>query len=168
MSRARWFAHPLGSFSLLIVWMLLVDDFSSVGHWLLGSFLAILIPRLTSTWWPSLPRIGSWKYMCVFIWHMLTDIIVANFQVARLAFKKTDDLRPLWVQVPCELDEDIAIFLLASAISLAPGTVAVSVDRERSKLTVHALHCEDEQALIAEIKQRYEQPLKEAFTCSPQ
>ncbi len=35
MSRARWFAHPLGSFGLLMVWMLLVDDFSSVGHWLL-------------------------------------------------------------------------------------------------------------------------------------
>lgn len=166
MSRARWFAHPLGSLGLLMVWMLLVDDFTSVGHWLLGSCLALLIPRLTSTWWPRLPRIRSWKHFLIFFQRTLLDITVANFQVAGLALGKISNLQPSWVQVPCELDDDIAIFLLASAISLAPGTVAASVDRQRGLILVHALHCEDEQALIAEIKQRYEQPLKEVFTCS--
>ncbi len=166
MSRSKWFAHPLGSLGLLMVWMLLVDDFTSAGHWLLGSCLALLIPRLTHTWWPRLPRIVSWKYLFVFSQHMLVDIIVANFQVARLAFTKVDNLQPHWVQVPFELDDDIAIFLLASAISLAPGTVAASVDRQRSLLTVHALHCEDEHALIAEIKRRYELPLRKVFACS--
>lgn len=72
------------------------------------------------------------------------------------------------MQVPYELDNDVAIYLLASAISLAPGTVAASVNRQASLLTVHALHCDDEQALIAEIKQRYELPLREVFACSPQ
>ena len=143
MSRARWFAHPLGSCVLLIVWMLLVDDFTSVGHWLLGSALAVLIPRLTHTWWPPLPRIRNWKQLFIFTQHMLLDIIVANFQVARLALGNMHDLRPCWVQVPYELDDDIAIFLLASAISLAPGTVAAGIDRQRSLLTVHALHCEE-------------------------
>ncbi|MCK9533872.1 MAG: Na+/H+ antiporter subunit E [Pseudomonas sp.] len=168
MSRARWFTHPLGSIGLLLVWMLLVDDFTSVGHWLLGSFLGILIPRVTSTWWPRLPRIYSWKHLFVFAQHMLIDIVVANFHVARLALSRIDDLQPLWVQVPYDLDEDLAIYLLASAISLAPGTLAASIDHQRSVLTVHALHCDDEQALIAEIKQRYEQPLREAFKCLPQ
>ncbi len=168
MSQKKWFSHPLGSVGLLLVWMLLVDDFASVGHWLLGSCLALLIPRLTSSWWPRLPRIQSWKHLLIFSQHMLLDIILANFHVARLAVGHVHRLQPRWVQVPCELEDDIAIFLLASAISLAPGTVAASVDRERSILTVHALHCEDEQALITEIKQRYEQPLKEAFTCSTQ
>lgn len=168
MSQKKWFSHPLGSVGLLLVWMLLVDDFTSVGHWLLGSCLALLIPRLTSSWWPRLPRVQSWKHVFIFSQHMLFDITVANFHVARLAVGKVNKLQPRWVQVPCELEDDIAIFLLASAISLAPGTVAASIDRERGMLTVHALHCEDEQALIAEIKQRYEQPLKEAFTCSMQ
>ena len=165
MSRTKWFTHPLGSLVLVMVGMLLVDDFTSVGHWLLGSCLALLIPRLTSTWWPRLPRVRSWKHLFIFSQHMLFDITVANFQVARLALGQVHKLQPRWVQVPCELEDDIAIFLLASAISLAPGTVAASVDRERSLLTVHALHCEDEQALSAEITQRYEQPLKEVFAC---
>ena len=168
MSRTKWLSHPLGSLGLLLVWMLLIDDFSSVGHWLLGSTLALILPRLTQSWWPRLPRIRSWKNLFVFFQHMLLDITIANFQVARLAVGSMRHLRPLCVEVPCELDSEIAIFLLASAISLAPGTVTTSISRERSSLTVHALHCVDEQSLIAEIKQRYEQPLKEAFVCSSQ
>lgn len=88
--------------------------------------------------------------------------------MARLALGRVDQLQPMWVQLPYELDNDLAIYLLASAISLAPGTVATNVNRQESLLTVHALHCDDAQALIAEIKQRYEQPLKEVFACSPQ
>ena len=165
MSRRKWLAHPLGSFSLLMVWLLLVDDFTSVGHWLLGGFLAVIIPRLTAGWWPRLPRVRSWKHFFIFSHHMFLDIIIANFQVARLALGRIDTLRPLWVEVPYELDNDLAIYLLASAISLAPGTVAASVNRQASTLLVHALHCEDEAALVAEIKQRYEQPLREVFAC---
>ncbi len=167
MNRSKWLTRPLGSLGLLLVWLLLVDDFTSVGHWLLGGFLAVLIPRFTASWWPRLPRIRSWKHMFIFSQHMLVDIIVANFHVARLALGPLDKLHPVWVQVPYELEDDLAIYLLASAISLAPGTVAASVNRQDSLLTVHALHCHDEQALIAEIKQRYEQPLLEVFPCSP-
>lgn len=166
MSRGKWFAHPVGSLSLLLVWLLLMDDFTSVGHWLLGGFLGLLIPRLTVTWWPRLPHIRSWKHVFIFSRYMLVDIIVANFQVARLALGRVDNLQPCWVRVPYDLDNDLAIYLLASAISLAPGTVAASVNRQERILTVHALHAKDEQALIAEIKQRYEQPLRGIFACS--
>lgn len=167
MSRSKWLAHPLGSLGLLLVWLLLVDDFTSVGHWILGAFFAVLIPRFTVSWWPRLPHIRSWKHVFIFSGHMFVDIIVANFQVARLALGRVENLQPIWVQVPYELDNDMAIYLLASAISLAPGTVAASVNRQASLLTVHALHCDDEHALIAEIKQRYELPLREVFACSP-
>ena len=165
MSRRKWLVHPLASFGLLMVWLLLVDDFTSVGHWLLGGFLAVVIPRLTAGWWPRLPRIRSWKHLFIFSRHMFLDIIIANFQVARLALGRMDTLQPAWVEVPYELDNDLAIYLLASAISLAPGTVAASVNHQTSTLLVHALHCEDVPALIAEIKQRYEQPLSEVFAC---
>ena len=166
MRRSKWWSHPFGSLLLLLVWLLLVDDFTSVGHWLLGGFLGVLIPRLTVTWWPRLPQVNSWQHVFVFSQHMLTDIVMANFQVARLALGRVHHLQPRWVQVPYELDDDLAIYLLASAISLAPGTVTVSVDRPARTLTVHALHNKDEQALIAEITQRYEQPLREVFACS--
>lgn len=166
MKRSKWFSHPIGSLALLFVWLLLVDDFTSLGHWLLGGCLGLLIPRLTVTWWPRLPRIKSWKHALIFTRHMVTDIVIANFQVARLALGPMHQLQPCRVAVPHNLEHELAIYLLASAISLAPGTVSVDIDRDAGVLIIHALHTVDEHGLIAEIKQRYEQPLQEAFACS--
>jgi multicomponent K+:H+ antiporter subunit E len=50
-------------------------------------------------------------------------------------------------------------------VSLTPGTVSADVSEDRTRLLVHALHVEDPQALVAEIKQRYEGPIKEIFEC---
>lgn len=166
LRQRRWLAHPLMSIGLLLTWVFLVDDFTSVGQWLLGVFLAFCIPFLTDRWWPSLFNVKSWKGLIVFAAHMVTDIIKANIDVAKLILSPTSKLDPSYIEVPYELENDLGIFMLASAISLAPGTVATSVDWRRKRLQVHALHCEDSQALIAEIKQRYEQPLLEVFPCS--
>ncbi|AKX46531.1 hypothetical protein AKN93_09705 [Thiopseudomonas alkaliphila] len=164
--KRRWFAHPLATLGLTLVWLLLVNDFTSVGHWLFGAFLGLLIPWLTDGWWPNLVRIQSWSQLCVFAMHMLVDIIKANFDVAKLILGSMKELDPSFVELPYDVENELAIFMLASAISLAPGTVAASVDRRRKIMLVHALHCTDDQALIEEIKQRYEAPLMQVFPCS--
>ncbi|MFT0211073.1 Na+/H+ antiporter subunit E [Pseudomonas sp. F1_0610] len=166
MKKRRLLAHPLMTLGLLFVWLLLVDDFTSVGHWILGTVLALSLSYLTDHWWPPLLKIHSWKSLFVFMTHMLTDIVKANLDVARLILGSTEKLDPSYIEVPYELENELGIFMLASAISLAPGTVATSVDWRKKRLQVHALHCEDSNALIAEIKQRYEQPLLEVFPCS--
>ena len=164
--KRRWFAHPLASICLLFVWLLLVNDFTSVGHWLLGAALGIIIPYLTDGWWPNRVKIASWPQLLLFAQHMLVDIIKANFDVAKLILGSTRELDPSFVDLPYEVENELAIFMLASAISLAPGTVAASVDRRHKLMRVHALHCTDEQALIDEIKHRYEAPLMRVFPCS--
>jgi multicomponent K+:H+ antiporter subunit E len=55
--------------------------------------------------------------------------------------------------------------LLASIVSLTPGTVSIDIDRSRWVLQVHALNVEDREVIIQSIKTRYEQPLKEIFSC---
>jgi multicomponent K+:H+ antiporter subunit E len=69
------------------------------------------------------------------------------------------------VQYPLDLREDFSITLLASTVSLTPGTVSADVSADRGTLLIHALDVADEAALIAQIKQRYEAPLKEIFEC---
>jgi multicomponent K+:H+ antiporter subunit E len=56
--------------------------------------------------------------------------------------------------------------MLASVISLTPGTVSADLSDDRKTLLVHGLNVVDEAAAVAEIKQRYEAPLLEVFTCS--
>ncbi|MBA6363850.1 Na+/H+ antiporter subunit E, partial [Colwellia sp. BRX8-8] len=66
--------------------------------------------------------------------------------------------------------------ILASTVSLTPGTVSAEVypwreslsegeKLEQQFLLIHVLDLKDEQALIKMIKQRYEAPLKEMFQC---
>ena len=64
-----------------------------------------------------------------------------------------------------DLRDSFAITVLTSTVSLTPGTVSADVSEDRTRLLVHALHVEDPQALVAEIKQRYEGPIKEIFEC---
>lgn len=164
--KRRWFAHPLGSLGLLLVWLLLVNDFTSLGHWLLGASLGILIPYLLDGWWPNLVQIHSWKHVSIFTIHMLVDVVKANFDAAKLILSPVENLEPSFIDLHYDLDNELAIFALASAISLAPCTVAVSVDRRRKVIVVHALHSLDDQAVIDAIKQRYEAPLMKVFPCS--
>jgi len=67
--------------------------------------------------------------------------------------------------VPLELRDPFVATLLASVVSLTPGTVAIDVDRSNWILLVHALDAPDPQALIDEIRERYERPLREIFAC---
>ena len=46
---------------------------------------------------------------------------------------------------------------------MTPGTLTCAVTADRSHLLVHALHVTDAAALVADIKARYEAPLKEIF-----
>jgi multicomponent K+:H+ antiporter subunit E len=46
--------------------------------------------------------------------------------------------------------------------------VSADLSLDRRYLLVHSLHVTDIDAAIAEMKQRYEAPLKEVFECSPQ
>lgn len=160
----RLLPNPSLSICLLLVWLLLVNDFSP-GHWLLGGFLGLLIPWLTHDLWGRAWGVRRPLGLVLFILRMFVDIVQANLQVARLVLGPVDRLQPAFVEVPIELEHELAIFLLASAISLAPGTVAASLSPDRRYLLVHTLHSTDDQALVAEIKSRYEARLKEIFAC---
>lgn len=160
----RWLPHPLFSVFLWLVWLLLVNTVDP-GQLLLGAVLAVGLPLLTGRFWPEQPRLRyPWRilrYIAVLLW----DILLANLAVARRILGPTDQLRPAFIQLPLDLQNDFAISVLASTISLTPGTVSSDLSVDRKTLLIHALDVEDEAQLIAHLKQRYEQPLKEIFAC---
>lgn len=159
----NWFKQPMLSALLLLAWLLLVDSFTSPGQWLFGVILALAIPRLMQNWWLPAPRIRSWSALLLFLWRALTDIVLGNIEVARLALGPQGHLEPKFIEFHTELNNDLAIFMLMSAISLAPGSVSTCFDRETKRIQVHALHCTDVDALLATIRQRYEVVLQQVF-----
>lgn len=166
MKARRWLPHPLLSLCLLLVWLLLVNDFG-LGHWLLGALLGWLIPLVSQLFWINPPRVEKPFKLCWFLLCVLGDIVVANLQVAKLILGPSSRLRPAFVEIPLLLEDELALTMLASVISLTPGTVSADLSDDRKTLLVHSLDVADEAALVHEIKTRYEAPLLEVFACSP-
>ncbi len=160
----RWLPQPLLSLFLWLFWLLLVNSVAP-GQLLLGAVLAVTLPLVTSRFWPESPRINKpWKllrYLGLLGW----DIVVANLAVARLILNPRRKLRPTFIRLPLDLENELAITVLTSTISLTPGTVSSDLSPDRKTLLIHALDVESEAEIIAHIKQRYEKPLKEIFGC---
>lgn len=158
----RLLPHPLLSVSLTILWLLLVNELSA-GTLVLGALLGWLIPFATSRFWPERIRIRHPGVLARFLGVFAIDIVRGSFHVAWLILKGPARLRPTFVDVPLDLTTDLAISLLANTISLTPGTVSARLSADKRWLVVHTIDTDDAAALAAEIKQRYEAPLKRVF-----
>jgi hypothetical protein len=69
--------------------------------------------------------------------------------------------------VPLDIADPHAILSLAGIITMTPGTLSAELSPDRRYLLVHAFNVDDEAALIAQIKSRYEAPLKEMGLLEP-
>jgi multicomponent K+:H+ antiporter subunit E len=162
---SRLFPQPVLSVVLFLLWLLL-NNTVAVGHLVLAALIAFAVPQITYRFWPNPPCFTRpWVALRLF-GVVLWDIAIANVAVAIRVLGPTKRLRPAFIWIPLELEDEFGITVLASIISLTPGTVSVDVTEDRGRLLVHCLDTDDEAALIAEIKQRYERPLTEIFPCS--
>jgi len=159
----RWLPHPLLTFALILLWMLLLNSFT-MGGLVMGTFLGIVIPIITSNFWPERPRIRAYgkalSYMLLVGW----DVLAANVLVARLIlFCPASALRTRWVSVPIELESPEAITVLAATITMTPGTVSSDLSADGRSLLVHCLDAPDAEEAVLQMKTRYEARLKEIF-----
>jgi multicomponent K+:H+ antiporter subunit E len=158
----RLLPQPMLSFVLFLSWNLAQNDISP-GSLIMGAVLGWAIPLFTARFWPDYPHVRSYVKLFRLMFLVLWDIVMASLLVARQVLGPTKKLQPRFVHIPLELETDYAITLLASIISLTPGTVSSIVSSDKKTLVVHALHCPDEADAIAGMKRRYEAPLKEIF-----
>ncbi|WP_299677363.1 Na+/H+ antiporter subunit E [uncultured Roseobacter sp.] len=164
MNAFRWLLpHPLLTLLLAVVWTLLQNQISA-GMIVFGVILGVLIPWITSAWWPDTPRSFHVGRMITYSIMVIWDIMVANVQVAWIVLTKPNSkLRPAWIVVPLELRQPEAITILAGTITLTPGTVSADLSDEGHSLLVHVLHTDDPDGVRDQIKSRYERRLKEIF-----
>ncbi len=155
------FPQPWLSLILFTTWQLLSDGVSGASV-VMGIILAWLIPQITQGFWPERPAfIKSWK-MPAYLAIVLKDIVVASFSVARLILSPRQP-RPIFVCYPLQLEHPLAISILASTISLTPGTVSADVSDDQKTLLIHTLDAGSDQEVIDAIHKRYERPLMEMF-----
>jgi multicomponent K+:H+ antiporter subunit E len=158
----RLWPAPLMSAVLLLVWPLLNQSWS-LGQLLLGALLAWALP-----WWlqpltEQRPRIRKPLTIVRLGLIVLKDIVSSNIEVARLILGRESAIRPRFVWVPLDIADPHGIVALAGIVTMTPGTLSADLSHDRRHLLVHAFAVDDEAALIATIKTRYEQPLMEIF-----
>jgi multicomponent K+:H+ antiporter subunit E len=162
--RFRLLPMPMHSLLLFAVWLLLNNTIAP-GHLVLAAFLAIAIPLLTSGMQDPQPNIHKPLTSLRYILMVIGDIIVANFEVAVLVLGPNKKLNPAFIAIPIDIEHELPITILASTVSLTPGTVSAEISEDKKWLYVHVLNLTNEEELIALIKHRYERPLREIFKC---
>jgi multicomponent K+:H+ antiporter subunit E len=159
----RFLPHPRLSLFVTLIWLALVNEISA-GAVLMGLALGVLMPILTGPFWPDPPRLRHPLKLLGYCGVVLWDIVVANLQVARLILRvPNDQLRSHYVTVPLALTSPEAITVLAGTITMTPGTVSAELSADGRALLVHGLDVPDPEALVADIKSRYEARLLEIF-----
>ncbi|MCR5863820.1 MULTISPECIES: Na+/H+ antiporter subunit E [Aquincola] len=167
----RWLAHPVLSLLLAGVWLLLQGGVTVAGV-LWAALFGVLLPWLAAPFLSHGTRLHAWQRAFRLTGVVLWDIVLANLTVAWIAVNPASRPQPAWLRVPLDIRHPTGTVLLAAIITTTPGTVSCVIEGEggredddgtRRAILVHALDCADADAMVADIKARYEAPLKEIF-----
>ncbi len=150
------------SLTVFAFWLLMAQDVSP-GNVLLALLLAWLMPLLAARLEREFARLGRLRGGFRLMGVVLRDIVVANVTVARQVLGPESRLKSQFVWVPLDLTNIHGISALASVCTLTPGTVSAELSEDRRYLLLHCLSVDDPDALVMQIKSRYEAPLREIF-----
>jgi multicomponent K+:H+ antiporter subunit E len=165
----RLLPSPLLSLALFVTWLML-NQSASVGNLLLAALFALVVPLLTARWRPEVPRVRRLGIVLKLAAAVLTDVVKSNIAVAKLILGDERRITPRFVWVPLTLRDRHAIVTLAGIVTMTPGTLSADLSDDHRHLLVHAFDVDDDAAqaaLIADIQQRYEAPLKLIFEKEP-
>lgn len=157
---SRLLPYPLLTASLLTMWLLL--NGLSVGHFLLGSAIAIAASNVTAALQPAKPRMKRWYLLPRLVVIVVADIWRSNIAVARLILRPNQSRRVSgFVVVPLELRHPTGLAVLAVIVTSTPGTAWVEYDSAGNRLLLHVFDLVEESHWIDLIKNRYERLLLE-------
>ncbi|MBK1703600.1 Na+/H+ antiporter subunit E [Halochromatium glycolicum] len=156
---------PLSTLALLGLWLLLQGSLAP-DQVLLGAGLALAITAAAHPFWPVRQRPRRPLLIARYLWRLAVDIVIANLRIAALILSPSRHPQPAFVELPLTLTEPFALYLLATTISLTPGSLSAELSDDRRLLLLHLLDAPtpaDAAAECAKIKDHYERLLLEIF-----
>ena len=92
------------------------------------------------------------RRVSAFAYSYLLRFLRANYEVAKEILTPGSDLVPAIVEVPLRSRTEFEIASYMSLISLTPGTVALALSEDRSRLAVHGMHAADPDRFRADLR----------------
>ncbi len=155
--------------SLLILNLLFAGVFMILlGSGSIGVFLSGFAIGYTALWL-SKPLYQNKRYFMTLpktinlMGYFLKELIVSNLRVLWDVITPRHINRPGIIGIPLAAQTDLEIFVVASLISLTPGTLSVDLSEDRKTLFVHVMFLDDVEKSRAEIKNGLERRILEVM-----
>lgn len=158
----RWLPSPPLTLMVIVFWPLMVHQ-ATPQQLVLAVILGLVIPLFAARIDREFARIGDLRPLPKLVLVLIWDIILCNIEVARRVLGPERNIHPGFIWYPLELGNIHGISVLSGLITVTPGTVTASLSEDRKYLLIHVFNLDDPAQLIADIKRRYEMPLKEIF-----
>lgn len=145
---------------LAIIWMLLKSDFSPVQFligYVVGVILLYVLRRFLTFDFYFRRVVAIVKLIILFLW----ELILANIDVVKIVLSPKLDIQPGIIAVPTKLKTDWEVTILASLITLTPGTLSMYFSEDGKTIYVHSIHVPDKEAMIKQIHDTFERAIME-------
>jgi len=142
------------------MWMFLSESYTFITFifgYILGALLLLLLNRFFLSRFYLAPIYRVFVLAIIFI----RELILSNIDIVKLVYKRKPDFEPGIFAMPIEVKKDWQITLLANLITLTPGTLSVAVSDDQSQIFIHAMHIDDIDESIDDIKNTFEKAIME-------
>ncbi|MFB9953175.1 Na+/H+ antiporter subunit E [Rhizobium puerariae] len=154
--------YPLLTFSLILMWLLL-NGFT-LGHFVLGSVVAVFASWAMASLRPDKPKLRKWYLLPKLLGIVLFDIVRSNLGVASVILMgRPKGHMSSFLTVPLEIEDRTGLAFLAVILTSTPGSAWLEYDSHDRTVLLHVLDVIDEGQWIEMIKNRYEKLLMEIF-----
>jgi len=145
---------------IAFVWMFLSESYTLL-TFVLGYAIGILLLLLLNRFFPSPFYFKRIYKLFVLILIFIRELILSNIEIVKFVYRKKNDFEPGIFAMPIEVKQNWEITLLANLITLTPGTLTVAVSNDNSTLFIHAMHIDDIDDSINDIKNTFEKAIME-------
>ncbi|MFC5713474.1 Na+/H+ antiporter subunit E [Thalassorhabdus alkalitolerans] len=145
---------------LAIIWVLLQNSFTLIDFFLgyiVGIFILLLLRGVVPFDFYIRRVYAAFKLILLFS----KELILANIDMIKIVLSPKMNIEPGIVAVPTELESEWEVTLLASLISLTPGTLSMDFSEDSKILYIHSVHVPDREEAIKQIHDTFERAIKE-------
>jgi len=142
------------------MWMFLSESYTLV-TFTLGYIVGIILLLFLNRFFKERFYLERFFKFIVLFLTFIRELIVSNIDIVKLVYAKNPDFEPGIFAMPIEVKKNWEITLLANLISLTPGTLSIAVSDDNSIIFIHAMHIDEKEQSIYDIKNTFEKAIME-------
>lgn len=140
-----------GTVCLIAVAWCFLQGSITLANLMLGGFLGLFVLSVSLAFNGMRTSLNQLLAVIRLIFFIVKELVVSSVRIAWDILTPTVYARPRIVRIPIDDLDDVAITILANAISLTPGSLALEVSNNRQYLYVHVMYAEDRDAAVKNI-----------------